>query len=106
MQLEMTLNNNLSLEQDPFSTDALPVTMCLARKYGRKIYPILPKFPKEWSYEDKVLAMLLPSITEKIIEFHNSKGNKLPLNSLYGQNLLEQLDDQLCKILSEKLACL
>jgi hypothetical protein len=105
MKLEMSLNINLGLELSPFASDSLPLTMTLARKFRNKIYPLLCKYPKKWPFEDKVLAMLIPTIIDKIKTFHNGKGNMFSLDILYGPNLLEQLDGKLSEILSEKLAC-
>lgn len=51
--------------------------MAVAKKHRRAIAECLNNFPKDWPFEDRVLAWLVPGLEREIVHFHAKNGQSM-----------------------------
>ena len=78
--------------------------MQAARSCGRIVVKCLDGFPKEWPFEDRVLAWLVPDLQREIVHFHAKDGKSMSSIFLPGQ--IEHLDHDLRRELYKKVKSL
>jgi hypothetical protein len=77
-----------------FSAEStLPLTAELATVTREALEPLLVGLPAEWSYFDRVLVFLAPSVRSDVERFHD-KG-KRAMSDMFEEHQLEHLDQTL-----------
>jgi hypothetical protein len=98
----MRLQTTLQARPEPFAATLLPLTMELARTVQPVLERELAKLPRAWPFEDRVLALLAPSLLTDLHRFHTSGGDDL--SSLFATHQVEHLDRSLLGLLITRLA--
>lgn len=85
----------------PFTETCLPLTMELARALKTEVTPLLVGLPRGWTFEDKVLVMLVPSMDNDVAAYHAGGGS--PMTSLLQPHQVAHLDSDLLVRLCARL---
>jgi hypothetical protein len=82
--------------------ECLPLTMYIAKLARLVILPALQDCPPEWSYEDRVLVMLAPSLRQDVAQFH--EGHGADMVSIFRDHQIEHMDRTLVEELRNAIA--
>jgi hypothetical protein len=85
-----------------FGGNCLPLTMHLAKLAKQVILPALKDSPPDWAYEDRVVAMLAPSLRENVEQFH--EGHGADLATMFRDHQIEHIDKTLVEALRIAIA--
>jgi hypothetical protein len=90
-----------------YSESCLPKTITQARIQSARMWlesdPKFLKLPKEWEFDDKVLAFLAPCFEGDINNYYLANSDK-QMSELFSKNQLKLIDEALLKLLKEYLA--
>jgi len=90
-QLELKPAPAVAVLREPvFLGSCLPLTMQVATACRKLLRDRLATLPRQWPYEDRVLAVLAPSLLEDIARFHRADGPDM--RTLFRSHLLEHMD--------------
>ena len=90
--MALTQKANLSVVQQrlPYGGSCLPLTMELARLARTVLQPTLAATPQTWTFEDRVLVMLAPSLRTDVEGFH--AGTAQAMTDAFELHQVEHLD--------------
>ena len=78
--------------------------MDVARRYKRVVVTCLDDFPKDWPFEDRVLAWLVPALQREVVHFHAKDGKSM--SSVFLPRQIEHLDGDLRRELYKRVRSL
>ena len=87
--------------ENDFCESCLPLTMRIAADYQPVILPYLPGTVGEWSYYDRVLVWLVPSLKGDVTKFYASSGPDMA--SMFKPRQLDYIDEDLRRIIIERI---
>jgi len=74
----------------PYGGTCLPLTMELARLVRPALLPIMTATPRAWTFEDRVLVLLAPSLKADVVRFH--EGTAQAMADAFEPHQVEHLD--------------
>ena len=96
-----SLGHRLDVAQrQEFVRSSLPLTIELADVLKAILIPHLREMPQDWPYPDRVLAWLVPSLSDDIRRFHGGGGK--PLQELVPGEAVRHLDHDFLDLLAKK----
>lgn len=74
MSMSMTPRMNMRIETRFAERCAVPRTIRLALSFRSLLEPIVNYLPHEWSFDDRVVGILVPWLTPRIDDFYDGDG--------------------------------
>lgn len=87
--------------EDTFCESCLPLSMGIATDYQPIILPYLPGEVGIWSYHDRVLVWLVPTLEPDVRKFYDSRGADMA--SLFKARQLDYIDEDLRALLVQRV---
>lgn len=84
-----------------FASSVLPETMAVAETHRSVLEDMIKCTPRIWSFEDRVLAWLVPGLEREIVYFHAGRGPSMATR--FSGHQVAHLDSDFCATLRLKL---
>lgn len=90
MAVKQSANLSVVQQRPPYSASCLPLTMELAHIARTALQPALADTPRSWTFEDRVLVLLAPSLRTDVEGFH--AGTARAMEDAFEPHQVEHLD--------------
>lgn len=84
-----------------FTSSCLPNVIQFAMIHKNEIFSIIDDYNLSWSFDDNVIAWLLPSLKKDIRKFYFD--NEISMEDIFSEHQINHIDEDLLELIKEKV---